>query len=103
MFVAEFVFRGRHESEGQPAAFHARLGDAVARFGQTQIIYSEPMTPEALEAAGFPLTAIVADLNAQALADSNSLRARLTAAEAALAAANTRADEAEAALAGASA
>lgn len=78
-YVDEFLYRGR--ADDTKSAWHVVLAVAdTDPFGKSIVHLSDPMTPEQAEKEGFPLSAILADINAQTLADLGTTRADLAAA-----------------------
>lgn len=65
-YVYEFLWRGRINGD---VAYHVILADEVDAIGGRTHVESGPLTPEQAEAKGFPLTAIVAEINATTLID----------------------------------
>jgi hypothetical protein len=64
MYVYEFLWRGRPDGE---VAYHVILADEVDTFGKKSHVESGVLTPEQAEEMGFPLAAIIDNINAAAL------------------------------------
>ena len=78
LYVDEFLYRGKPPGSADLPAWHVVLGDAVTNgFGEPSISLSGPMTPERAEALGFPLAAIVAQINAGMAAAADALRVEI--------------------------
>lgn len=76
VYLDEFLYRGRPEGSDQPPAYHVILGSVTRDgFGKTVVTTSDALTPEQAEAAGFPLPAALAAINAGAMAENALLRA----------------------------
>ena len=73
MYVYEFLYRGRVKDED--SAYHVILADEIDLAGQKKHVETPPMTASQAEALGFPLPAILADINATMLAERDSARA----------------------------
>ncbi len=69
-YLYEFLYRGRPEGSTEPPAWHVVLGQQVTLPGaaEAQFVASGALTPAQAEAAGFPLTAVLAGIDAAALA-----------------------------------
>ena len=65
VYVYEFLYRGRPNGE---SAYHVVLADVVAdALGQSRHVESSVLTPEQATTLGFPLTTIIAEINATVL------------------------------------
>lgn len=64
MYVYEFLWRGRPNGE---TAYHVILANEQNLFGEVRHVESNVLTPAQAEAQGFPLAAVLADINAAAL------------------------------------
>lgn len=75
VYVEEFLFRGRcpdNEADKQ-AAYHVVLAQFVAGpDGSTQLLRTQPLTPEQADAKGFPLGKIVGEIAANAMRDKDA-------------------------------
>ncbi|MFH6786695.1 hypothetical protein [Methylobacterium sp. MA0201] len=69
-FLYEFLYRGRPAGSAEAPAWHVVLGQHVTPPGAsaTQFVASAALTPAQAEAAGFPLAAVLAGIDAAALA-----------------------------------
>ena len=59
-YIYEFLYRGRPNGD---SAYHVVLGDVVLNFGREQHVESSVLTPEQADKLGFPLEAIIAEIN----------------------------------------
>lgn len=84
-FVQEFLYRGNANDTG---AWHVVLGNVVEDgFGGERLLLTPPMTPAQATTAGFPLPAVIVDINTATLAEVEALQAQVAELQAALAAA----------------
>lgn len=67
--IYEFLYRGPIAAEKRPSAWHVILAEEVTSFGETKLNTKGPMTPEQSEAAGFPLSAVLAEINTTVMAE----------------------------------
>lgn len=69
MYMDEFLYRGK--MDGKSSAWHVVLAmaDKHPITGADIVHLSNPMTPEQAKEKGFDLPAVIADINAQTLAD----------------------------------
>lgn len=75
MQLDEFLYRGPIAEEKRGGTYHVVLRDEVT--GKLR----GPMTPAQAEAEGFPLDALIAEINAQAASEVTTLRAEKEAVE----------------------
>lgn len=68
-YLYEFLYRGRPAGSAEPPAWHVVLGQSVTPPGaaHAQFVASGALTPAQAEAAGFPLAAVLAGIDAAAL------------------------------------
>lgn len=78
-YVYEFLWRGRPDGE---ASYHVILAEQIESFGKTAHVESGVLTPEQAKTLGFPITAIVKNINAMALAARDQALTEKAAAEA---------------------
>jgi hypothetical protein len=80
-FLYEFLYRGRPPGSAEAPAWHVVLGQHVMPPGGTepQFVASGALTPAQAEAAGFPLSAAIGEINASALAERDAAMAALAA------------------------
>lgn len=72
--VAEFLYRGRDPSSGEPNAWHVILADTITGpDGRSQYIEGQPLTPDQATALGWDLTAITGDINTQLMTERDAL------------------------------
>ncbi|WP_207179909.1 hypothetical protein [Methylobacterium indicum] len=69
-YLYEFLYRGRPAGSAEAPAWHVVLGRHVTPLGATeaQFVASGALSPAQAEAAGFPLSAVLAGIDAAALA-----------------------------------
>lgn len=69
-FLYEFLYRGRPAGSAEAPAWHVMIGQHVTPPGaaEAQFVASGALTPAQAEAAGFPLSAVLAEIDAAALA-----------------------------------
>ncbi len=69
-YLYEFLYRGRPAGSAEAPAWHVVLGRSVTPPGATeaQFVASGALSPAQAEAAGFPLSAVLAGIEAAALA-----------------------------------
>lgn len=81
-YLYEFLYRGRPAGSSEPPAWHVVLGQHVTPPGasEAQFVASGALTPAQAEAAGFPLTAVLAGIDAAALAGRDAAQAEAEAA-----------------------
>lgn len=80
IFLEEFLYRGRPPDATEPPAYHVVLGDVVRdAFGRTLLTTSGALTPDQAAAAGFPLPAVIAAIDAGLMAENAALRGELDA------------------------
>lgn len=77
-YVYEFLYRGRPNGE---SAYHVVLADVVNTLGRDQHVESNALTPEQAEARGFPLKAVLAEINTVVMAERDQALADKAAAE----------------------
>jgi hypothetical protein len=81
-FLYEFLYRGRPAGSAEAPSWHVVLGQHVTPPGATeaQFVASGALTPAQAEAAGFPLAAVLAGIDAAALAGRDAALAEAAAA-----------------------
>jgi hypothetical protein len=67
--IYEFLYRGPIAAEKRPSAWHVIIAEEYTSFGETKLNTKGPMTPDQSAAAGFPLSDILAEINATALSE----------------------------------
>ncbi len=69
-YLYEFLYRGRPVGDEQPPSWHVIIGQYVTPPGarEAQFVASGALTPAQAEGAGFPLSAVLAGIDAAALA-----------------------------------
>ncbi|MET7245887.1 hypothetical protein ABZT49_21285, partial [Methylobacterium sp. EM32] len=69
-YLYEFLYRGRPAGSAEPPAWHVVLGQRVTPPGsaEAQFVASGALTPAQAEGAGFPLSTVLAGIDAAALA-----------------------------------
>lgn len=84
-YLYEFLYRGRPAGSAEPPAWHVVIGQHVTPPGaaEAQFVASGPLTPAQADAAGFPLPAVLAGIDAAALAGRDAALAERDAAVAA--------------------
>lgn len=74
-WLAGFVWRGRAPWETAEPAYHVELGEFIEIPGRDPVnLGTKTLTPEAAEAAGFPIAGVVGDINAAVMADRDAAR-----------------------------
>lgn len=79
-WVEEFLYRGRPPGSTEPPAYHVIVGQQVADpFDSSRVTqrFLGPMTPEAVQAMGLPVSALIAGINDGTLAQVDNLTAML--------------------------
>ncbi|OAS22836.1 hypothetical protein [Methylobacterium platani] len=68
-YLYEFLYRGRPAGSAEPPAWHVVIGQHVTPPGasEAQFVASGALTPAQADAAGFPLAAVLAGIDAAAL------------------------------------
>ena len=81
-YLYEFLYRGRPAGSAEPPAWHVVLGQHVTPPGarEPQFVASGALTPAQAQAAGFPLSAVLAGIDAAALAGRDAAMAERDAA-----------------------
>ncbi|AWB24197.1 hypothetical protein DA075_27705 [Methylobacterium currus] len=81
-YLYEFLYRGRPAGSTEAPAWHVVLGQHVTPPGavEAQFVSSGALTPAQAEAAGFPLSAVLAGIDAAALAGRDAALAEAAAA-----------------------
>lgn len=81
-YLYEFLYRGRPAGSAEPPAWHVVLGQSVTPpgGGAPYFVASGALTPAQAEEAGFPLSAVLAGIDAAALAGQDTARAEAKAA-----------------------
>lgn len=91
--IYEFLYRGPITAEKRPSAWHVIIAEEYTSFGETKLNTKGPLTPEQSEAAGFPLSAVLAEINTAAMTERDAAVAATTAEEEAHAATKAKAQE----------
>lgn len=83
LFLYEFLFRGRHPGDDNPAAYHVILGyQADDEFGGRSIVLSPAMTPQQAKEKGFDLPQIVSEIDTAMATEISALQEKVDAAAA---------------------
>lgn len=80
-YLYEFLYRGRPAGSAEAPAWHVVIGQHVTPPGaaEAQFVASGALTPAQAEAAGFPLSAVLAGIDAAALAGRDAAAAEAAA------------------------
>lgn len=80
-YLYEFLYRGRPAGSAEAPAWHVVVGQYVTPPGaqEPQFVASGALTPAQAEAAGFPLSAVLAGIDAAALAGRDAAAAEAAA------------------------
>ncbi len=80
-YLYEFLYRGRPAGSAEAPAWHVVIGQHVTPPGaaEAQFVASGALTPVQAEAAGFPLSAVLAGIDAAALAGRDAAAAEAAA------------------------
>ncbi len=80
-YLYEFLYRGRPAGSADAPAWHVVIGQHVTPPGasEAQFVASGALTPAQAEAAGFPLSAVLAGIDAAALAGRDAAAAEAAA------------------------